>query len=915
MKRLFLIIIASFLLGCQFSSRLPSFGITNLRVENMSSPLGLDKHTPAFSWWLQGSDKDIRQAAWQIKVLQNDEVVWDSGVISNSKQYNIHYAGMPLKENTSYRWVLAVWDQRGRKDSKESVFHVGLLSQDSWKAKWIGAKDVNNRAPYMRKQFGIDKKVDRAYLYVTGVGYYECYLNGKKVGDQVLDPAPSQYQRRVYYQTHDVSKLLNNGSNAMGIILGEAQAASTITKSERFHNRARSYPGPLDAPAAIAMLWISYNDGTEEQVITDASWKVSTGPITYNHFYGGEDYDARLEMPGWDKAGYDDTRWEHVIERPRKAILSKAVFEPIKVVDVLKPIKKVQSSDSVWIFDLGQVIGGWWRLQVEGERGVEVTIKGSATLNEAFFPKELEAGDQLTTVFQHGIGGHYERDAYTVYTLKGGAEESYEPRFFYSSFRYISVTISDPDRVKSFVVQGCTTHSDMEAMGSFECSDPVLTQLHKNTIWTIKAVSQGGPMSNANSEKYGWTGDVHLFAEQVNMTFNAQNFWRKWLDDIHDSQLHYQTGNVVSTIPNYRRDTLTVSPAWGAVYPMLVWNNYLFYDDQEYIDRHYNGIKRWVDFLDNRYHGGLARGNWADHLPPGFDRDGNHITRGRTEESMELIESAYYYHIVDLMKKMAILKDVPADAVWYQSLANKIKNAINNKYFDQEQGCYVVPSAPPGFSAVQASNLVPLQFGIVPNGEEKRVLDHVVEDIRKHGNHLTTGILGTKAMVDVLPAKGYADLLYKLATQETYPSWGYWIKNGATTHWQRWNGHPDHCHAMFGSISNFFVNQVAGICLPSHIDGTIAYKRIVFKPFILDGLSYAKARVPSKYGMVHIDWNKNGDELAVEVQIPAGTSGVFIFPDGFNAAFAKGQELNAEADRNGGSFISLTSGTHAFVLK
>ena len=458
-------------------------------------------------------------------------------------------------------------------------------------------------------------------------------------------------------------------------------------------------------------------------------------------------------------------------------------------------------------------------------------------------------------------------------------------------------------------------HNNLDHLGSFECSDPVLTQLHKNTAWTIKTIFQGAPMSNANSEKYGWTGDAHLFAEPTNMIFNARSFWSKWLQDIRDAQLYYQSGNVVSTVPNYRRDSKTTSATWGAAYPLIAWYNYVYYNDVKALSDHYEGITDWVNHLSNRAPEGLIKGVWADHVPPGVAEDGTYIQRGMSNESSELIGSVYFYQSVQILKKAAIILGKEADVPALEELSTKIKEAINNKYFDSEKGHYVVPPAPKGFHAEQAANLIPLQYGLVPEGKEKMVLDYVLNDIKKHDNHLTTGIVGTKAMVDVLPAKGYSELFYEVATQETYPGWGYWIKLGATTHWQHWSGDVDHNHAMFGSISNFLVHDIAGIRIPTPDDGTVGYKHIHFKPFVLKDLNYARAKVPSNYGLISCGWSKTETGLNVELEIPAGSTATFTLPLNYSKLNTDDEDMKILKNQIGEYYLLLGSGKYNFMVQ
>lgn len=896
--------------GCNGKDEV-EFEISSFRVENLDSPLGIPTANPSFSWTLRDERKSVSQSAWQLLIEDpNGKTIWNSGKQQNKRQFNISYPGVELKPNTHYGVKLIVWNNHREKAFARTTFHIGLLDQIPWKAQWIGASDINVRTPQLRGEFLLEKQAKSAFLYVTGLGYFECYLNGKKIGNQVLSPNPTQYQQRVQYHVFDVKELLNDKHNCLGIILGEAQAAGSVQDSTRFYSLARPYPGPFDAPRAIAQLMVDYTDGSQQIFVTDTTWQWSQGPITYNHFYGGEDYDARLEMDGWNTVDFDHSKWLPCIERQTETELSPTMVEPIRVIDVLNTKSSIVVNDSTLLFDLGQVIGGWWRLTVEGESGSKVRLRGAETVNNHKLPKNIEPGDVLSTEFSHGLGGFYERDAYSVYTLKGKGTETWEPRFYYGAFRYIEVVMSNPTSTKIVAVQGCTTHNDLEKTGTFESSDTVLNKLYENLAWTIKAIFQGAPMSNANSEKYGWTGDVHLFVEPTNMMFDARNFWKKWIADIRDAQLFYKTGNVISTVPNFRRDSKTTSATWGAAYPLTIWYNYLYYDDEKSVESHYEGVKAWVEHLRSQSRNNLVRGVWADHVPPGFDAAGNHIQRGLTPESSELIASVYYAVSTSILSEMARVSGRFDAYFTYRSLADDIKQAINSKYFDAEKGCYITPKAPAGYDEVQSINLIPLQHNIVPDSARKKVMEHVIANISSHNNHLMTGIMGTKAMVDVLPREGYSALLHTIATRETYPGWGYWIKNGATTFWQQWSGDPDHTHAMFGSIINFLVCNVAGISLPSSHDTYRAFKTIRFEPVYPDSISFARATIPSNYGAISFGWERTESGIKCDAKLPVGTEGHVYVPAEWTVVKINGQQVNrlyTDAE-NQQKYIRLSAG-------
>lgn len=859
--------------------------VTHLKVENLSSPLGIDLPMPRFSWQLVNHKVGYSQKAFQIVVSDSPtlvpskpQLIWNSGKILSTRNHII-YQGTKLENSKKYYWSVKLWDNDNKELtwSKIDSFQIGLLNRSDWKANWIGDQDTSNRAPYMRYVFNVEKEIKSAYAYVTSVGYYELYINGEKIGDQVLDPAPGQIEKRIWYSTFDVKSALKPKLNCIGLILGEGQGAASRSKPERFASLARKYPGMYKTPCGIAQLTIRYTDGTIENIVSDTTWTVSKGAITYNSFYGGEDYDARLETP-WHTAEYNDEKWEHAIRKPVDAKLTSATFQPIKVIDEITPIKTVRKSKGVYLYDLGQNIGGWWKLKVSGKAGTTICITGAETLNNQYFPIPLTEQSELSTVFSHGLGGYYERDAKTYYTLKGDSVEIYSPRFFYSGFRYIRAEVDHPMNITNIEITGCTTHNALEQTGNFECSDTKLNQLHRNTLWSIKSILQGVPMSNPNSEKYGWTGDAHLFAEPMNMLFDAQPFWKKWLQDIKDAQELYGNGWIVSTIPNYRIDCKPTSPSWGAAYPLLVWYCYTTYGDKQIITDHYDGVKAWCSWLEQKAKNNLVKGIWADHVAPGTDADGNTLRFPVTTPVNVLVPSVYYYKTAELLSQMASILEYEADEKKYNELAGAIKDAFNEKFLDMQDTTYKVENNVPFYFPEQTCNLMPLQYHLVPNGLENKILSNVKNDILKHEGHLMTGIMGTKAMVDVLPQMGESDFFYDVITNPSHPGYGFWLSKGATTHWQHWDGTPDHNHAMFGSIENFLLCNIAGIQLPYKGENAVGYKHITIQPCVLKKLKWAKATIPSPRGEIKSAWTKESDGVCFNITIPPGATATVQLP-------------------------------------
>ena len=891
MIRLFFCLLLVFA-AAPLSSRGQALEAEVLRLEYLEDPLGIDIPQPRFSWTLESDARGAAQSAYQILVAAAPERLtperadlWDSGHVSSGRTVNVAYEGRPLESSTRYYWKVRAYDEEGRTGpwSETATFVTGILDADGWEAEWIGAPDVENRAPLLRKEFDAGREVASAYAHVSGLGFYELYLNGEKVGDHVLDPAPTQYQERVLYATYDVTDRLRRGRNAVGLWLAEGQPAGSVQDSTRFFSRTRPYPGPdlFDSPRGLLQLEINYADGAAERIVTDGSWTASTGPVTFNHFYGGEDYDARLEKPGWSTPGFDAAGWARAEVKEVPAILSAQLLPAMRVVDTLEPVARTNPEPGVWVFDLGQNIAGWWRITVEGEPGTRVEVRGAETLDDEPFPKPLRGESRMSTEPHHGRGGHYFRDVIASYTLRGEGTERYEPRFFYSGFRYVEIQTDDPEALASLSVEGRAVHSDVERIGTFESSSPLFNRIHANTVWTLKGILQGAPMSNPHSEKYGWTGDAHLFAETANHIYDMAAFWTKWLQDIRDSQRMMEAeGAITSTIPNLRADWQPTSPTWGAAYPLVVWYIYTYYDDERVVAQNYQGLRGWTDYLTSISEEHIVPGIWADHVPPGITPEGELVTRAATKEIASLVATSYYYTTVELLSKMARLLDRRQDAQGYAALAANIRETFHRRYFDAGAGIYEGEEPPPAhFFPMQTANLVPLDLGLVPEEVRARVVENVVRDIvEEHDRHLYTGIMGTKALVNVLPDDGYADLLYEVASQPTYPGWGFWVEKNATTHWQDWAGIGDQNHAMFGVLDEFFFNDLAGIQAPIDPGTSAGYAQIHVRPFVPDTMQWASASVRTVRGPVASSWKREGDGLRLEVTIPPNATGVVSVP-------------------------------------
>jgi len=704
-------------------------------------------------------------------------------------------------------------------------------------------------APLLRKEFVVTKAVRRARVYISGIGWSELYLNGRKVSDRVLDPAATDYDKRVFYVTHDVTSRLKTGSNALGVMLGNGWYCE---------------PGRLRygySPRLLLQMQIEYADGTTARVTSDPTWKTIDGPIRRNDFWGGEVYDARLERTGWSLPGYDDSKWTAVsVKEAPGGFMQSQMLPPIKVNQTLQPVKLSIPKPGVYVYDLGRVFGGWARLRMHGRAGATVTIKYSSYLGR----------DGLVDQRRYRSGG-----ATDQYIFKGDGEETCEPRFTYHPVRYVQIE-GYPDKLGINDLDGRVIYSDLDLSGRFDCSNPVLNQIHKNVRRTLTNGLFGMPLDCLYREHWAWTDPAtitgSLYARQ-----HMPRFWTKWLEDIAHAQ--QPDGNVPTICPSYPPHP-DFDPAWGGNYPMLVWYLYQYLDDERLLRRHYAGMRRCVDYHTSIAENGIiTRGRYGDHMLPGkFPGDEEFISR---ETPPPLIWTGYYYRGVLVIAHAARLLGKRNDADRYLRLAEKIKTAFNAKWLNKEFNQYAIGS--------QTANLFPLALGIVPEANRAGVLENIVKSIAvQYDGHLHTGNTGTTCMIDTLAAEGHGNLMYRVATAKTYPGWGYMVDQDATTIWETWGGHAmahgypgAESMIMWATIDEFFYNDLAGIRGPEYYgpgDMTPGFRQIEIHPYVVGDLTYASASIKTVRGIISSSWKNTDASLTLEVTIPANATAQVSVP-------------------------------------
>ena len=834
----------------------------------------MDVERPRLSWILEHPQRGQYQKAYHIVVsstrglaLHNRGDLWDTGRVDSSATTHIPYGGVPLLSGQICFWRIQWWDNQDCLSdfSAVAIFELGLLHQSDWKAKWISKKGcreftstgtvllgeflghyINSYGLYLRNTFGVTKPVVRARAYVCGLGYYEMRINGCRVGDRVLDPAPTDYNKISLYSTYDITSMLagcasgkNTGECAVGVILGNGR-----------HIKNYGY----GQPKAIVQVFAEYDDGTAATFVSNKEWRVMHGPLQENGLYFGERYDARLEMPGWDQPAFDDKSWEPAIE-VQGSPLSSQLLPPIRVVQTRMPKKLSERGRKSQIYDCGQNLSGWVRIIVRGERGSEVRLRHAELLHE---DGTLNASPNQNA------------EATDVYVLSGAGTEAYEPRFTYHGFRYFEISglPSLPDIVS---VEACMVHSDVERVGNFRCSNELINRVHQNILMGQLSNLMGIPTDCAQrDERHGWLGDAHLVAEESMFNFDMVAFYRKFLTDIRHAQK--QDGSLPDVVPPYTGRLYPADPAWGSAYVTIAWFEYLMYGDIRVLEEHYESMRNYVGFLRANADGNIIKklGKYGDWCPPGS------IAPKRTP--VELTATWYYYHDVLLLDRIAQALEKKSDHEELQELALDIRKAFNETFLRGDE--YAANRfAPVDRSPSQTSNALPLYLKMVPPEKEQQVLGRLLYSlIEEQDYHLDTGILGTRYLLDVLTENGHAGVAYKVAAQRTYPGWGYMVEEGATTLWERWEkvtggGMNSHNHIMFGSVDAWYYRALAGIsCLRP------GWSEILIKPNMIEGLHFAEADVRTVKGGISVSWRRGAQSLQLKFSIPVGCVGQVFVP-------------------------------------
>jgi len=847
--------------------------VGRLRCEYLENPLGIDETRPRLSWNMESDRRGTRQVAWRVRVASSAECLargetdlWDSGRVDDDHTTQIEYDGVPLVSRMPCHWQVQVWDERGGNALSEPAFWtMGLLQTSDWRAHWIAADpDYLTRAehalrltraepgtpPWFRRTFQIDGSVRSATLYASARGLFDLHLNGRAVSRDVFAPEWTDYGKRIHYRTYDVTSLIRPGTNALGAVLGDGWYSGYVGWQE-----TRGRYGLQNS--LLVQLEIELADGARQTVVTDGSWRCAAGPILCSDFMMGEMYNARHELTGWDGPQYDDSGWSGVIvvEPPGVPLVAQR-SEPVRVVETIDPVSRSEIKPGVFIYDLGQNISGWVRLRVTGPPGAKVTLRYGERLNPD------------GTLYTENLRRAKATD---VYVLRGGGEEVWEPRFTFHGFQYVELTGPSGEGA----VTGCVIHSATQAVGRFECSHAGVNRLWRNAFWSQKGNFLSVPTDcPQRDERLGWMGDAQVFLRTATYNMDVAAFFTKWMIDVEDAQT--PEGIFPDTAPRLCEDENFVgldglggAAGWADAGVIIPWTIWRVYDDRRIIERHYSAMVAWLEYIERTNPDGVRRNelgnNYGDWLCIPSD------TTFRTQSPMKtLLATAYWADDAAKLSRMALEIGRKKDAERLRAVFERVRAAFQ-KEFVLGGGRLAVET--------QTAYLLALAFDLLPAQARLLAAEHLVENIRSLGWHLSTGFIGISHLNPTLTAVGKPDVAWRLLLNEDYPSWFYPVRHGATTIWERWNGWTEEDgffnpqmnsfnHYSLGSVGEWLYRCVAGIELDPQVN---AFKRFLIRPYPGGGLKYARAAYQSIHGTIESHWQRQGDAFTLDVTIPANT--------------------------------------------
>ena len=892
-----------------------SLTVVHLCCENSVNPLGIDTPTPRLSWELASKLRGQRQSAYQILAAASANALtnsigdlWDSGWVTNNETLGVVYQGRSLKSSQEVFWKVRVRDQNGRTSdwSPPARWEMGLLSPSDWQAEWLndGKNNPTNDAdfyrddpaPLFRKPFTVSKKIVRARLYISGLGYYEASVNGGRIGDAVLDPGWTEYTKRVLYRTYDLTGQLHTGTNCLGVMLGNGWY-NPLPLRMWGHLDLRKVL-PVGRPRFIARLQLDFADGTQQAIVSDFSWKTTEGPLLRNSIYLGEIYDARKEIAGWNEPQFDDANWQQpaVTTEPVGALQAEAQ-PPIRVTKTLKPVKVTEPTNGTYIFDLGQNFAGWVNLKISAPPGTQITLRYGELLNAdgTLNPLTSVAGQikqrrktaSGAAVSKGGAGAPPVAWQSDTYIARGGGMESYTPRFTFHGFRYVEVT-GLPGKPSRNSITGLRLNADVERVGSFACSDEQFNRIQKMCDWTFLSNLFSVQSDCPHRERFGYGGDLAVTSEAFMMNYDMATFYAKVMRDWGDSVR--PDGALADTAPDVGLQYCGL--AWGMAQPLVLRQLYQYYGERKLIAEQFTIAQRWLDWETAQH---------PDHLVA--DRISDHESLAPVEDA-ELL-TPLFADSARTVGELATILGRQSDATKDQHLAAAIQKVYLEKFLSPVSGRIG--------SGMQASQAFGLYLNLVPTDQRTNVLQFLLDDLEDASQpHLSTGIFGTKFLFNVLAREGQTDLAVEIADQKTFPSWGYMLANGATTLWEHWEGGNNiysHNHPMFGTISQWFYQWLGGI---QPAPDAVGFDRIIIRPQIPKNLTWVRCNYNSVRGLIVSNWQRKEDQLKMDVTIPPNTTATVYVPAKDAARVTESGAPAVKAD--GVKFLQQEGATAVFAI-
>jgi hypothetical protein len=842
-----------------------------LRCEYAVNPLGVDAPAPRLCWKLQSDVRGQRQTAYQVQVASSRELLsqgqgdlWDSGKVVSQEATQIVYGGKPLRSSQQVFWRVRVWDKDDQPSdwSEPASWTMGVLAVADWRAKWIqhGTGEVAAGLPLLRKSFDLSGPATRAVVHVCGLGHYDLFLDGEKVGDRFLDPAWSVYEKTAYYSTFDITGSLDQtGPHVLSVMLGKG---FYNTKGDR-----RVHGVTADRPLKLILqvrLWFA--DGREEFIVTDGSWKTQDGPITHSAILGGEDYDARKLPLGWDRSDFDDSAWSAAVETEGPGGQLVASYAPSMTMhEVFKAARIDEPEPGVFVYDFGQNASAVPQLRVRGKDGQVVKLT-PAEQRHGMSPRR---NDGRGLVNPAGVG----TPNYWQYTLRGDAEERWTPQFAYSGYQYLqlegAVPAGQPNPDDKPVVEELVSvhvRTDAPKAGVFECSDPLFNDIDRIVDWAVKSNMAHVLTDCPHREKLGWLEVSYLMGPSIAGRYDIASFYSKVTQDCADSQR--ADGLVPTVAPNYPvfAGGFAYTPEWGAAAVVLPWQVFEWYGDKQILAARYSTMKRFVDYMRDTSKDLVPApglGDWYDY---GHDKP-----RGAAQFTpVELTAMATFFRCTRIVADSARILGYRDDSVAYDALAGDIARSFNAKYFDGRDQ-YANMGSP------QTANSMALTLGLVPTDFEQAVLERIVQDIRGRGNQQTAGDIGFWYLLQALARNGRSDVIYDMVARTDIGSYGFIVRNGWTSMPEAWDADTGASmnHCMLGHIQEWFLGWVAGIRPDVESPG---FRRFFIEPNPVGGLTWARAKYDSLRGEIVSDWRKSDDAFTLRVTVPAGTVATVSIP-------------------------------------